>query len=108
MLRSRLMVASLAGLAATVGLGGVAAYLAIQLGTSLPVMVILWPVWGLQAALPCFNMGTPERPLCEGTPIHIVAAALSLTLTIMFYAVLAYALLGFAGGRGNRSLQADA
>ena len=53
-----------------------------------PGTILLWPAWALQAALPCFDMGTPENPMCEGTPIHLFAFLFGLVLTAGFYALL--------------------
>ena len=82
-----------AGFAITIGAVAVAALFAVVLGSWLPAKVLLWPAWLLLVALPCFNMGTPQQPACEGTPIHLVAALLGLLLTVVFYAGVVYAVL---------------
>ena len=52
--------------------------------------ILLWPNTLLQSALPCFNIGTPERPLCEGTPLNFVAFLASFPVGITAYSTLAY------------------
>jgi hypothetical protein len=108
MVQSKWFAALFAGVALTCGFVGMAGFFVLRYGEWLPGMVLLWPVWGLLAALPCFNMGTPEQPRCEGTPIHLAAAALGLALTFLFYAAAAYGLLTLHEKRARRSLPADA
>ena len=83
-------------------------FLALRFELWPPGQVLLWPLWLLLAALPCFNMGTPDQPLCEGTPIHLAAAAVGLALTVVFYAAVALVLLTRAETRSKASLPADA
>jgi hypothetical protein len=60
--------------------------------TGLPGKILLWPAWLLLEALPCFNMGTPENPVCEGTPVHLFVALIGLIASVAFYALLFHAL----------------
>jgi hypothetical protein len=108
MLRSKWFAALFAGVALTCGSVGITGFFALRYGEWLPGMVLLWPAWGLLAALPCFNVGTPEQPRCEGTPIHLAAAVLGVALAFFFYAVVAYALLTLHERRARGSLPADA
>ena len=95
-----------AGLAITIAAVSVAALFAIEVGSWVPAQVLLWPAWILLAALPCFNIGTPEHPVCEGTPIHLVVALLGVALAVVFYAGVVYLVLAKAARKAPR--RADA
>jgi hypothetical protein len=62
-----------------------------EFDAGLPGKVLLWPAWLLLEALPCFNMGTPGNPICEGTPVHLSAGIIGLIATVAFYALLFHA-----------------
>lgn len=94
--RSDVLRSLFAGFSITTAAVAVGALFAMVLGSWLPAKMLLWPAWLLLAALPCFNMGTPEQPACEGTPIHLAVALLGLSLAVVFYAVIVYALLSRA------------
>jgi hypothetical protein len=57
--------------------------------------VLLWPVtlmlWIFPG--PCFDQGPGEAPLCEGTPIQILAGGFGLLVTLAFYFLVAYVLV---------------
>src|SRR5829696_6544139 len=72
--------------------GTAATLLAIALAAMAPGVGVVtsWPLFILMEwAGPGYNIGAPERPLYEGTPIHLIAMALGLLLTWSFYIVLA-------------------
>jgi hypothetical protein len=52
--------------------------------------VLTWPNSLLQTLVPCHNVGTPESPLCEGTPVNLLAYILSYALAWTSYSVIAY------------------
>ena len=83
-----LSVATVIGIACTRVAVAVHIYAFEEFRTRVPGTILLWPAWALQAALPCFDMGTPENPMCEGTPIHLFAFLFGLVLTAGFYALL--------------------
>jgi hypothetical protein len=95
-----------AGFAITIAAVAVATLFALELGSWHPGQVLLWPAWLLLAALPCFNMGTPEQPVCEGTPIHLAVALLGLSLTVVFYAAVVYVVLSKAAGKASKPADA--
>ena len=52
--------------------------------------ITAWPLLILMEwAGPGHNIGTPEQPFHEGTPIHLMAISLGLLLTWFFYIFLA-------------------
>jgi hypothetical protein len=42
---------------------------------------------------PCNNMGTPEHPICEGTPVDLLIGLLFVSFGILLYPVATYLLL---------------
>ena len=57
-----------------------------------------WQGWWLQRFLACSNIGTPERPLCEGTPLNLVVFALGIPFGVVLYASIAYIVLSRCRG----------
>ncbi|MEW9572682.1 hypothetical protein ABQJ54_13060 [Rhodanobacter sp. Si-c] len=59
----------------------------------------LWQNTLLQSFAPLGNMGTPERPVYEGTPLNFLAFLASVPLGIVIYSVMAYAVLSMVRRR---------
>ena len=89
------------GVLLTVVLEG-AAYWAYELNARTLTRVLSWPNTALQSLIPCMNIGTPERPMCEGTPLNLLAYILSLPLGVATYSTIAYFLLQRRSPRGSR------
>jgi hypothetical protein len=87
-----LLAAGFIGVTCTLVAVAVTLYSINEFDSWLPGKILLRPAWLLQAALPCFNMGTRENPVCEGTPIHLFAFVIGLVATVLFYALLFHAL----------------
>lgn len=91
LIRHRWLGALLAGSALTVAGLGIAA-LSRPLGR-----VLFWPVMGLaRLAGPGYNIGTPEQPLYEATPVDLLAIALGFLLTLLCH-------VHSRGGRESRA-----
>ena len=54
---------------------------------------VLAPVPWVVSLVPYHNMGTPERPVYEGTPLHFVAALAAVPLCAALYTAAGYCLL---------------
>jgi hypothetical protein len=90
------------GIGITVTLFGVAgSYLAFRAGAQSLSEILLWPNTLLQNLVPVVyglpNVGTPELPLYEGTPVNILAFFISFPLAIFVYSIVAYAFLRWRG-----------
>src|SRR4051812_23008156 len=46
---------------------------------------IFWPNTFLQHLLPAPNIGTPDHPVYEGTPLNFLACVASFPLAVIFY-----------------------
>ena len=55
--------------------------------------VLFWPNTVLQSLLPASNIGTPDRPLYEGTPLNFLAFIVSFPLAVVVYGAVAYVFL---------------
>ena len=60
---------------------------------------LLWQNTLLQSFAPLDNMGTPEHPVYEGTPLNFLAFLASVPLGIVVYSVMAYAALSMVRRR---------
>jgi hypothetical protein len=60
---------------------------------------LLWQNTLLQGFAPLGNMGTPEHPIYEGTPLNFLAFLASIPLSIIIYSLVAYAALSIARRR---------
>ena len=60
---------------------------------------LLWQNTLLQSSAPLGNMGTPEHPVYEGTPLNFLAFLASVPLGIVVYSVMAYAALSMVRRR---------
>jgi hypothetical protein len=54
---------------------------------------LFWQNSLLQGFAPLGNMGTPEHPIYEGTPLNFLAFLASIPLGIIFYSLAAYVAL---------------
>jgi hypothetical protein len=61
--------------------------------------VLFWQNSLLQGLAPLGNVGTPENPIYEGTPLNFLAFLASLPLGFVFYGGAAYYGLRFLGRR---------
>jgi hypothetical protein len=63
--------------------------------------VLYWQGWWLQQAfIPCLNIDTSERPLCEGSPLNLVVFFLGLPFGVVLYSLVALGALAIWGRRG--------
>lgn len=77
------------GLLLTVGCAAIA-YLAHGVGAELTARVFFWQNTVLQSFIPPLNIGTPERPIYEGTALNILAYFASFPVGAGVYSVIAY------------------
>jgi hypothetical protein len=54
--------------------------------------ILLWQVGLLVTALPPHNIGTPEQPFYEGTPVQLIAIPLGILIGVPIYAFLSFLL----------------
>jgi hypothetical protein len=71
----------------------IASELAIALGHASMARALVWPSSLVQALVPTPNLGTPERPIYEGTPPHLLAWYVGAALTFPLYVGAIYAVL---------------
>ena len=60
---------------------------------------LFWHNTLIQNAIPGFNIGTPEKPIIEGTPLHLLAFLVSIPIGFVIYGALAYLALGLVKRR---------
>jgi hypothetical protein len=97
-MKKRLIPALLIGLLLTGGLFGLS-LLAANAGLESLARGLLWPNTLLQGLAPLGNIGTPERPIYEGTPLNFLAFLASIPLGLVIYTAAAYVILGWRGRR---------
>ena len=72
-------------------------YFAFQAGAELLSESLFWPNTLMQSSVPILyglpNIGTPDHPLYEGTPVNIAAFFVSFPLGILVYSTVAYIFL---------------
>ncbi|HSB28691.1 MAG TPA: hypothetical protein VLE19_12580 [Pyrinomonadaceae bacterium] len=56
---------------------------------------------------PCNNMGTPEHPMCEGTPVDLLFGLMVVALNILLYPALTYLSLWFLSSFRSKTKDAD-
>jgi hypothetical protein len=66
-------------------------YFAFHGGAELVSEILFWPNTLMQSLVPLHNIGTPEHPFYEGTPVNIAAFFVSFPLGILVYSAVAYA-----------------
>jgi hypothetical protein len=57
--------------------------------------LLFWPNTVLQYFVPAPNIGTPDHPACEGTPLNFVAFLASFPFAVIIYSAVAYAFLRY-------------
>ena len=97
-MKKRIFLALLIGLVLTAGLLGLS-FVADDAGLDSLASVLLWPNTLLQSLAPLGNIGTPERPIYEGTPLNFLAFFASVPLGFAVYTAAAYVILGRWGRR---------
>jgi len=65
-------------------------HFAFQAGAELVSEILFWPNTLMQSLVPLHNIGTPEHPFSEGTPVNIGAFFVSFRLSILLYSAVAY------------------
>jgi len=91
-MKSRVLITLGLGVLLTVVLT-ISAKVAYEAGAELLARSLLWPNTLLQSLIPCFNIGTQEKPFCEGTPLHLLVFGASEALSVVAYASIAYILI---------------
>jgi hypothetical protein len=77
-------------------IAGVFTVIAVLTNSELLSWILLWPLrlaWNVFPA-PCWDRGPGASPFCEGTPVQLVATALGLIATVLWYGTLIYWLMG--------------
>ena len=101
----RFVVALAASVVVTLGLFG----LASVSYDSHPRMtyILYWQGYSLQSLVPAPNLGTPEHPLYEGTPVHMVAFYAGIPVGVVIYFVAAFLFLSLVAKHRatNKALQ---
>ena len=91
-MRSRaavLMIAIGVGVLLTVALTSIAYYAYIA-GAENLARVLFWPNTLLQSLVSCNEIGTSEHPMCEGTPLNVLAYGASFPVSVAAYAAITY------------------
>ncbi len=88
-MNSRKLFAFGIGVLATICLAG-GAQITSRYGSEIVAQIPFWSNAVLQSALPCHQIGIPERPICEGTPLNFLALLASVPLSVLVCSVLAY------------------
>ncbi len=65
--------------------------------------IFYWQGYCMEDLVPAPNLGTPEHPLYEGTPIHIFAFFMGIPVGILLYSLLAFAVLTFIDIKNMKS-----
>jgi len=60
-------------------------YFAFHAGAELLSEILFWPNTLMQSLVPLHNIGVPEHPFYEGTPVNIAAFFVSFPLSILVY-----------------------
>jgi hypothetical protein len=68
-------------------------YFAFQAGAELISEILFWPNTLMQSLVPLHNIGTPEHPFYEGTPLNIAASFASFPVAVLVYGAAAYIFL---------------
>ena len=89
---TRVLLATGIGLVLTAGLAGTA-YLLHAASAEGAARAALWQNTLLQNLVPLNNIGTPEKPIYEGTPLNYVAFIASFPLGFIVYSVISYVVL---------------
>ena len=79
----------LIGIAITASLLGSAVFVD-HFGQRELAQMLFWQNGLLQHLAPCFEIGTPEQPFCEGTPLNFIAFIASIPLGVLIYSTIAF------------------
>jgi hypothetical protein len=85
----RILLAVVIGVFVTI----VTAAIASALSSESAREVLFWPNTVLQYLVPAPNIGTPDHPLYEATPLNFLAFAASFPFAVVFYGAVAYVFL---------------
>ena len=85
----RILLAVVIGVFVTIG----TAAIALALSSESAREVLFWPNTVLQYLVPAPNIGTPDHPLYEGTPLNFLAFAASFPFAVVVYGAVAYVFL---------------
>jgi hypothetical protein len=68
------------------------------------VTTVLMPLWAPLGSLagPGFNIGTPDKPLYEATPVQALAGLIGIGLSAIIYVSLLYVLLRWRHSRAHQ------
>jgi len=77
------------------------AYFAHEAGAASISRALYWPNTLLQSLVSLHNIGSPEQPLYEATPLNFVAFLASFPVSVLMYSVVAYVVLSTRGRSGN-------
>lgn len=89
MISRRVLLSVVCGIALT-AITALAARVAFNAGSEGLSHVLFWPNSVLQLAVPCNNIGTPFEPICEGTPLNVLAYFGSFLLAVIVYSSLSF------------------
>ena len=90
---SRRWVRILVALAVGVFVTAASAAVASALQSESAREIVFWPNTALQYLVPAPNIGTPDHPLYEGTPLNFFAFLVSFPFAVIVYGVVAYVFL---------------
>jgi hypothetical protein len=68
-------------------------YASSALGLRSLSRLLYWQGWWLQSFLPCLSVGTASAPVCEGTPLSLVAFFAGIPFGVVLYSIVAFVLL---------------
>lgn len=67
-----------------------AAFYAYEMGSEAAARVLSWPNSALQSLVPCIPIGEPEKGMCEGSPLNLLAYVASFPVGAVVYSAAAY------------------
>jgi hypothetical protein len=85
----RILLAIVIGVFVTI----VTAAVALALSSESAREVLFWQNTVLQSLVPASNIGTPDHPLYEGTPLNFLAFVVSFPFAVVVYGAVAYVFL---------------
>ena len=97
-MNKRVLLASGLGVLVTIVLFGFA-FAAGDAGHESLARILFWQNSLLQMLAPLGNMGTPEHPIYEGTPLNFLAFVASFPLGFAVYGGASYAIISIHGSR---------
>ena len=85
----KVLLSLLIGTVATISLVA-ASHIAFGAGWHNLSHVLYWQGFGAAWLVPCNDLGTSEKPFCEGTPLNVVAFFSGIPVGIALYSSAAY------------------